>query len=418
MKQMINFVLSIFKTMVILERFQKIDMKINKFIFLVIFALLVNISWAQKKGYLKGNYKKEEVGQVYITPHQYIVDQIAAIANPHAEIRNVILMIGDGMGVSHVFAALSANNDQLYMQYATRIGLQKTKCLDHYSTDSAAAGTAMSTGTKTNYKHIGVDANGKPLKTILEISSENGKSTGLVAACKITHATPASFIAHVENRGQYEDIAEYFITDKLDVFIGGGLDDFNKREDERSLIPDLKNQGYQVVTTAEELDEIKSGKIAALLSTGHIDRYPARGEFLPESTNKAIEILSQDEDGFFLMVEGSQIDWGGHDNSVEYVIEELLDFDRTVGEVLKFAEKDGHTLVIITSDHETGGMSVHDAIPAEGKVEGRFTTGSHSSVMVPVFSYGPGADAFIGIYENTEIFHRMMTAFGFDKQKN
>ncbi|NOR87566.1 MAG: alkaline phosphatase [Bacteroidales bacterium] len=385
-------------------------MRIYRLIILLFLALLVNLSWAQKKGYLKGEYKKEAVGQVYVTPNQHTVDQISAFNNPNAEIRNIILLIGDGMGVSHVFAAISANNDQLYMEYAPYMGLQKTKCLDKYSTDSAAAGTAMAAGEKTNYKAIGVDGQGQPIKSIVEYAAEAGKATGLVAASKITHATPAAFIAHVPNRKQYEEIAEFFISDQLDVFIGGGLDDFNKREDERSLIPDLKDAGFQVATSMEELMEIKSGKIAGLLSSGHIDRYPARGEFLPESTNKAIEILSQNENGFFLMVEGSQIDWGGHDNDVGYVIEEMLDFDRTVGEALKFAEKDGHTLVIITSDHETGGMSVHNAKPAEGEVEGRFTTGSHSSVMVPVFAYGPGAEAFIGIYENTEVFHKMMSA--------
>jgi alkaline phosphatase len=392
-------------------------MKLNKLTLFLALILIINSAWAQKKGYLKGDYKKEAVGQVYTTPHQHKVDIIDQIQDPNAEIRNVILMIGDGMGVSEVFAGISANNDQLYIQYAKNIGFQKTKCKNKYTTDSAAAGTALATGHKTNYKSIGVDENGKDLKTILEIASEHGKSTALVAACKITHATPASFIAHVPDRKQYEDIAEYFITDKIDVFIGGGLDDFNKREDQRSLIPDLKEIGYQVVTNKEQLDEIKSGRIAALLSSGHIDRYPARGEFLPESTLKALEIVSQDKDGFFMMVEGSQIDWGGHDNDVEYVVEELLDFDRTVGEVLKFAAKDGHTLVIITADHETGGMSVHNSKPELGEVEGRFTTTSHSSVMVPVFAYGPGATAFNGIYENTEVFKKMMAAFGFETQK-
>lgn len=389
-------------------------MKFYRVGLLVSLALLVNLGWAQKKGYLKGNYKKEASGQVYTTHHQYIVDPIGAITNPDAEIKNVILMIGDGMGVSQIFAGMSANNDQLYIQYADRIGFQKTKCKDKYTTDSAAAGSALATGKKTKYKSIGVNQDSSFNSTILEIASNHQKATGLVAACKITHATPASFIAHVQNRGQYEDIAEFFISDQIDVFIGGGLDDFNKREDERSLIPDLKDKGFQIITSAEELNKIHSGKVAALLSGGHIDRYPARGEFLPESTDKALEILSQDKDGFFLMVEGSQIDWGGHDNDVAYVVEEMLDFDRTVGEVLKFAKKDGHTLVIITADHETGGMSVHDAIPEKGQVEGRFTSTSHSSVMIPVFAYGPGANAFMGIYENTAIFDKMMKAFGFN----
>jgi len=387
-----------------------------KSIFSIAFLLLsLSISAQQNKAYLKGEYKKEAAGQVYTTNHQYNVDQIADVVNPEAEIKNVILMIGDGMGISHVFSAISANNDQLYMEYAKYIGFQKTKSKDNYKTDSAAGGTAMACGIKTNNGMIGMDADQKPVKSILETASENGKSTGLVVASKVTHATPAAFIAHVPSRKQYEDIAEFFVSDQIDVFIGGGLDDFDKREDSRSLLPDLREKGFQIATNKEDLDQLNEGKIAGLLSSGHIDRYPQRGEFLPNSTQKAMDVLSKDQDGFFLMIEGSQIDWGGHDNDVGYVVEEMLDFDRTVGQVLKFAQEDGHTLVIITSDHETGGMSVHNANPEKGEVEGRFTTGSHSSLMVPVFAYGPGADQFIGIYENTEIFYKILDAFKFEK---
>ena len=389
--------------------------KTNKVLLLLAFISIINLGWAQKKGYLKGDYKKEDVENVYTAQFQHKVDQIKAIADANADIHNVILMIGDGMGVSQMFAGMSANHDELYIQYAKYIGFQKTKCFDKFTTDSAASGTALASGTKTTYRTLGLDEKGKEVKSILEYASENGKATALVAAAKITHATPAAFIAHVPLRSQYEDIATFFITDEIDVFIGGGLDDFNKREDAKSLIPQLKEKGFQVVTTSDALNEIHSGKIAALLASGHIARYPARGEFLVESTQKALEIVSQDEDGFFMMVEGSQIDWGGHDNDAGYVIEEMLDFDRTVGEVLKFAEKDGHTLVIITGDHETGGMSVHNVDLEKGGVEARFTTSGHSSVMLPVYAYGPGADMFIGIYENTAIFDKMMAAFGFEK---
>ena len=393
--------------------------RISNLLLIMILAMAVNISYAQdkKKGYLNGHYPKEAPGQDYVTQHQYVVDQIKDIADPHAEIHNVILMIGDGMGTSQVFAGMTANNDQLYIQYAKSIGFQKTKCKNKFTTDSAAAGSALANGTKTMYLSIGVDANDKPIKSILEIAAEHGKATGLVAACKITHATPAAFIAHVHNRNQYDDIAKFFITDKLDVFIGGGMDNFNKREDEINLLPALKEKGFQIVTSGDELKKIHSGKIAGLYTGGHIAKYPARGEFLPESTDKALEILSQNKNGFFMMVEGSQIDWGGHDNDLGYVIEETLDFDRTVGEVLKFAEKDGHTLVIITADHETGGLSIFDSKPAKGEVHGRFSSGSHSSVMVPVFAYGPGADAFKGIYEDTAVFDKMLAAFGFDSKK-
>lgn len=391
----------------------------SKFNLFLIFLFIAQFSLAQTiptKTYLAGDYNKEAVGQEYVTQNQHQVDVIPAITNEDAEIKNIIFMIGDGMGVSEVFAGITANNNQLYIEYAKSIGFQKTKSKNKYKTDSAASGTSMATGVKTNNGFIGMDADSNVIETIIEIASKQGKATGLVASAKITHATPASFIAHVPSRKQYEEIAEFFISDYLDVFIGGGLDDFDKREDTRSLLPDLESKGFQLVKTAEELDEIKSGKVAGLLASGHIGRYPERGEFLPNSTIKAIELLSQNPEGFFLMVEGSQIDWGGHDNDVGYVIEEMLDFDRAVGEALKFAAQDGHTLVIITADHETGGMSVHDANPQEGSLEGRFTTGSHSSVMVPLFAYGPGADAFMGIYENTETFHKMIEAFNFTQK--
>ena len=390
-------------------------MKINKILLLLAFISIINLGWAQKKSYLKGNYKKENSGNIYTAQFQHKVDQIKDIADANAEIHNVILMIGDGMGVSQVFAAMSANNDELYIQYAKYIGFQKTKSVDKFTTDSAASGTALATGFKTTYKTIGLDEKGNKVKSILEIASKNDKATALVAVSKITHATPAAFIAHVPLRSQYEDIATFFVSDEIDVFIGGGLDNFIKREDSSNLIPQLEEKGFQVVTTPSALNEIQSGKIAALLAPGHFDKYPARGEFLVESTKKALEIVSQDKEGFFMMVEGSQIDWACHDNDVGYVIEEMLDFDRAVGEVLKFAERDGHTLVIITGDHETGGMSVHNVDLEKGEIEARFTTGGHSSVMIPVFAYGPGADLFLGVYENTAIFDKMMIAFGFEK---
>jgi len=387
-----------------------------KLIFALIFISQLAVSQNQQdKAYLKGEYKKEGLWQTYTTNNQYVVDSILPIENKDAEIKNIILLIGDGMGVSHVFAALSANNDHLYIEYADKIGFQKTKSKNKYKPDSAAAGTALACGIKTNNGVIGMDTQNKAVKSILEIASENDKSTGLIAAAKITHATPASFIAHVPSRKLYEDIATFFISDDIDVFIGGGMDDFDKREDSRSLLPDLRDKGFRIVTTIEEMDQVEQGKMAALLSSGHIDRYPARGEFLPQSTKKAIQLLTQNENGFFLMVEGSQIDWGGHDNDAGYVLEEMLDFDRMIGEVLKFAQKDEHTLVIITADHETGGMSIHDANPELGTVEARFTTGSHTSVMVPVFAYGPGADQFTGIYENTDIFYKILKAFNFSQ---
>jgi alkaline phosphatase len=393
-------------------------MNLSKLFLVLSLLLILNFSFGQEtKKYLQGEYNKEVTGQVYTSPHQHKVDQIQAIAHPNAEIRNVILLIGDGMGLAQVFAGFSANNDELYIQYANQTGFQKTKSKNKYKTDSAAAGTALACGTKTNNGAIGVDSDGNLVPSILEIASENGKATGVVVTCAITHATPAAFVAHTGSRKNTADIAKFFVSDKIDVFIGGGLDDFSQRADNDDLIPELQEKGFQVVTKTEELHTINDGKLAALLKPGHLEKYPERGDILPQSTAKAIDILSKDKDGFFLMVEGSQIDWAGHDMDFTYLVEEMLDFDRAVGAALKFAEKDGHTLVIITADHETGGLSIHDANLAEGSVEGRFSTDNHSTIMVPVFAYGPGAELFTGIYENTAIFQKMMESFKFAKEK-
>jgi len=386
----------------------------NLILLLSLFIALAGYS--QQVTYLDGNYKAEEGGQVYVAKKQHVVDDIKPIADPDAEIQNVILLIGDGMGVSHVFAGMTANNDRLYIDQTTYVGLQKTKAKNKYRTDSAGAGSALATGKKTNYGSICVDENGESNATILETAAGNGYATGLVAACKITHATPAAFIAHVPVRNQYEDIATYFVSDSLDVFLGGGSDDFFKRETGVNLRPALEEKGFQVITEMEDLAAIKTGKVAGLFANGHLKKYPERGEFLVESTRKAIELLNQDEKGFFLMVEGSQIDWAGHDNNLAYTLEEMLDFDRAVGEALKFAAEDGHTLVIITADHETGGLSVINGDIENGMVEGKFNTTGHSSVMVPVFTYGPGAEKFSGIYENTAVFDKMMEAFGFNNK--
>jgi len=386
-----------------------------KNLFLIINLSIALFSFGQQSTYLDGNYKPEKGGSIYISEHQHVVDNIKPVSNPNAAIENVILMIGDGMGVSHVFAAMTANNDRLYIDQMPYVGLQKTKAKNRYRTDSAGAGSALATGEKTNYGSISVDDQGVPYPTILEYAAGNGYATGLVAACKITHATPAAFIAHVPKRNQYEDIATFFVTDSLDVFLGGGSDDFCKRETGVNLRPALEAKGFQVVTELAKLDGIKRGKVAGFFANGHLNAYPARGEFLVESTRKAIKLLKKNKKGFFLMVEGSQIDWAGHDNNLAYTIEEMLDFDRAVGEVLKFAKKDGHTLVIVTADHETGGLSVINGDIEGGMVEAKFNTTGHSSVLVPVFAYGPGAEKFSGIYENTAIFDKMMEAYGFKK---
>ncbi|WP_439184989.1 alkaline phosphatase [Carboxylicivirga taeanensis] len=327
--------------------------------------------------------------------------------------RNIILFIGDGMGVAQVFAGITANNG-LNIEQMPFVGFSKTQSADNYVTDSAAGGTALSTGTRTYNGAIGVDENGEKLTTILEYAERNGKSTGLVSTSAITHATPASFIAHQPKRSMYEEIAADFLKTDIDVFIGGGADFFTKRADGRNLVLELNQKGYNVGYEVDEVENYTEGKLAVLTAVGHNPGYRDRGEMLTKSTSKAIEILSNgSRKGFFLMVEGSQIDWGGHQNDASYVTGEVLDLDKALAEALKFAMEDRRTLVVVTADHETGGMAVLGGDTSKGHVKTGFTTGDHTSVMVPVFAFGAGAQEFVGVYNNTEIFEKMYQLFKF-----
>ncbi|MBN2772705.1 MAG: alkaline phosphatase [Prolixibacteraceae bacterium] len=321
--------------------------------------------------------------------------------------KNVVLMIGDGMGVAQVFAGLTANKGHLFLDNFRWIGFSKTQSADNYITDSAAGGTALSSGIKTFNGAIGVDLDTVPVKTILEEAEEKGLATGLVSTSAITHATPASFIAHQASRNYYEAIAADFLKTDIDVFIGGGYNHFAKRMDGRNLIDELQEKGYKVLQDINEIKKVKNGKLAGLVAPIHAGRLNLRGDLLPVATNTALNILKKDEDGFFLMVEGSQIDWGAHANDTEYIIEDMLDFDRSIGEVLDFASKDGETLIVVTADHETGGMAITGGSMDTGEVVGAFSTKDHSAVMVPVFAFGPGAENFTGIMENTDIFKKI-----------
>ncbi|HHU25600.1 MAG TPA: alkaline phosphatase [Bacteroidales bacterium] len=340
-------------------------------------------------------------------------DQKSKVQEEKPQVKNVILMIGDGMGVSQVYAGMTANKGSLYLEKSQFVGLSKTYSADRYITDSAAGGTAIATGTKTNNGAIGVDPDGNPVKSILEYAAENGLSTGVVASCAITHATPASFVAHQPKRGMQEEIAVDFLNSDITLFIGGGKRYFNDRSDSVDLLPKLAEKGFQLAFTMDEVKELTEGRLAALVADEHQASYPERGEFLPESVMAAINLLKGNEKGFFLMVEGSQIDWAGHANDTEATVNEMLDFDRAIKVAFDYADQDPNTLVVITADHETGGMALTGGDLSTGEVEGTFATTGHSSVMVPVFAYGAGSEAFAGIYENTDILAKLLSLYGF-----
>lgn len=356
-------------------------------------------------------------------------DQVFQANNPvevssTSKAKNIILMIGDGMGLSQITAAMQARQEALQLERFNVIGLAKTSSAMESITDSAASATAMSTGVKTRNEAIGVDESGNSHETILERLGKQGYATGLIATSSITHATPASFYAHEQKRGNYYHIAAQMKDAPLHLFIGGGRDHFVDRTDEsidqidqRNILTEMSEAGFTFVDSLKEIEK-SAGPVGYFIA----DKHPkavlkGRGDVLPESIPIAISHLqSRSERGFFLMAEGAQIDWGGHDNNATYMISELYDFDAAVGHALDFAVADKNTLLVVTADHETGGLSLAAKPVEEGETPSYevhthiFSTEGHTSNMVPVFAFGPGAELFSGIYHNTEIHSKMLQA--------
>ncbi len=344
-------------------------------------------------------------------------------ANPHLETglkkpKNIIFLIGDGMGVAQITAGMYANGNKLNLEKFPVVGLHKNHSSSHLITDSAAGATAFASGIKTYNGAIGVDYDTIPYKTILEEAEEHKMATGMVSTSTIVHATPASFIAHVKRRNMYEDIAEDFLDTEIDFFIGGGKKYFDRRDnDDRDLLDEMRQNGYYISDYfTEELSKVfVPHKMNFAYFTADKDPLPVskgRG-YLYAASKMAIRHLRKHSDkGFFLMIEGSQIDWGGHSNDAEYIISEMLDFDKAIGAVYDFAKKDGETLVVITADHETGGFSIVQPSRMDSLATA-FTSTYHTATLIPVFAFGPQAERFSGIYDNTAIYDKLRESIGF-----
>lgn len=324
--------------------------------------------------------------------------------------KNIILMIGDGMGLATLDAASFVSPEPLNILGADAIGLQNTSSADNLITDSGAAGTALATGVKTKNGYIGIDPSGKSLRSIMEVAKSLGKSIGIVSTSAITHATPASFYAEEPDRNSYENIAYDFISSGMDVAIGGGRDNFSKRSDNRNLLDSLVRRNYTVYNSLAELNNVSvSGKVVCFTASMHNPyRLDGRGNMLPDATKKAIELLKKNEKGFVLMVEGSEIDWAGHSNSADILIDETLDFDNAAGVAINFTRADKSTLLIVTADHETGGVTIVDGDATTHTVTLDFSTKHHTAIMVPVYAFGKKAEIFDDVYENTVIYDKMV----------
>lgn len=325
-------------------------------------------------------------------------------------VKNIIFLIGDGMGIvqsNAVRLQILGKDTKLNLDKMPVTGIVHTHSADDIITDSAASVTAMSTGYKTKNGMLAMNSDTLEVKTILEAAREKGMKTGLVATSGITHATPAGFASHVDNRGKYSLIAEQMLNERVDVMLGGGLEYFlpqkdpkSKREDDLNLIQKAIDSGYQILLNRDELAASNGDKLLGLFNEEGL-KHESHEPTLAEMTQKALNVLEKSKNGFFIMVEGSQIDWAGHENNFEYMQREMMDFDEAIGVAVNFARKTPGTLVVVTADHETGGMVISGG--DEKNVEISWASKHHSGTPVIIYSYGPHAISFTGVMDNTDI---------------
>ena len=320
--------------------------------------------------------------------------------------KNVILVIGDGTGINQISALQYYKDGKIHYEDFPIIGLSKISSTS-LITDSAAAATAMACGEKTYNKAIGVNAQGQDLANLIEFMSQKGGSSGLIATSSITHATPASFYAHHTDRNDHDIIASFLPNAPIDFFAGAGLKYFRDRKDQVNLLDTFAQKGFTIETLSlKAYPEAK--KLGYLLADKDMPTMiEGRGTFLEDASSLAINHLSSNEQGFFLMVEGSQVDWGGHDNDFDYMISELIDLDNTLGRLMAYAQKDQNTLIVVTGDHATGGLALSADQGDYNTIKPTFSSTGHNADWIPVFAYGPGAELFSGVYENTMIFHKI-----------
>ncbi len=322
---------------------------------------------------------------------------------------NVILMIGDGTGLAQISAGYFANNEELTYANLKHMGWVTTKSADNFTTDSAASGTAYSSGYKTYNGAVGVDVKKRPQPNIPERVIKNGIISGVVSTDDLNGATPAAFFAHQPQRGMTDEIWADLPASVLKYFAAGSKEVFEARplETQKAI-----NKVFTVVNSLDDPKIEAADRVGVLppaVETGYIVK--GRTDFLPRATRQAIDFLHQrakDGKGFFLMVEGARIDKACHGNDFPSAVKELLDFDRAIAEAIKFADEDGNTLVVISADHETGGMVVMNGDPKKGNEEGLYVSTWHTATPVPIFAYGPHAQDFMGVQGNEQVAQKIL----------
>ena len=360
--------------------------------------------------------------------------------NKAPQVKNVIYLIGDGMGFGAVTSLLLSEDAVTGFEQAPVIGLAETCSADNYVTDSPAGGTALATGVRTNNGYCGVDPEGKQLTSILRKAQDKGMKTAIVVNTTLTEATPAAFYAGVTSRKMTYDIAKQFTESGVDLAIGGGFNHFYNRPDSLDLTATLIEKGYDVYLNWESVLNTSSDRFVGILPLADLHRREenngkasaAEGQevclaaqlaslneetntthlseptvYLEKATAKALDVLSRNnENGFFLMIESAIIDGYGHNNDSDGMIVEMKEFDCTLCKMIEYVDQHPETLLVVTADHETGGTGVDyngNKPGNEGPVQLRFSTHGHTGTVVPIFAYGAGAENFAGVMKNTDI---------------
>jgi alkaline phosphatase len=345
------------------------------------------------RGLAKNVYANSNPQEVY-TPG-YAVD------GRDVPVKQILLLIGDGNGLAQISSGIVANGGELTLTQLRTIGLVKTQAADDFTTDSASGATAMATGQKANNRALGLNASGDSIPNLPYFLNLKGFKTGLVTNDELTGATPAAFYAHHPERDAAVEIAGYLPASALNLVIGGGGKHFKKEK--------LSQAGFTLVPDLQGLSEVKEPRVAHFASEGGMPGMEAgRGNFLSQAFLQASSYLGKGKTPFFLMVEAAKIDSGGHSNSPSTIVTELLDFDRAIAEAIRYADTHPGTLVLVTADHETGGVSIPQGDLERREVELAFHSDDHTGILVPLFAYGARSSAFAGVYDNTEIFHRLL----------
>ncbi len=320
-------------------------------------------------------------------------------------IRNVIFLIGDGMGLSQITAAAYANCRLTLMNF-NYIGLQRNNALGAFTTDSAAGGSALATGERHANRHISMTEEGEAVPSLSDWFRGKGLPVGVVTLGNAVDATPTAFYGHSVERDNADELTRCLLDAPVDLLCGSGIRQFTERGDGIDLIGEL-SKNYRFVRSIDEINAAE-GRVVCIDERMDEAAEESNLGLLAEATRAAIDKLQERGDkGFFLMVEGAKIDYAGHSRCLPGSVIEMLSFDLAVAEALKFADENGQTLVVVTADHETGGLVLLDGDEQSGRIMGVYTTDDHTPAMLPVFAYGPGADRFCGTYLNTEIARRI-----------